>query len=181
MSTELVTQLVILATAVVGLYKAATYKPVETARGEKGGEPGPVSVIFAGLLSYVGVFGFMLVMPAFIWAFTAITSNIGTSAKKAPEVTYSIPHQVSSKPSTAELLLVAASHIPYDADRRDALVKVVDYSLTHGEEKIAVLSAAAIPYYDARRDELNKVVEVLASMPADPNNPLHPTANAAAD
>jgi hypothetical protein len=158
MSTELVIQLIILATALVGLYKAATYKSAEGSSDDKAGTS-PVSEAVAGLLNFVGIFAFMLAMPAFIWAFTTITGNIGSSSSRSEAVQYSIPYEVSKEPSKTELMLVAASQIPYDATRGSELEKVSNFAIKAGDYKVAVLAAASIPYEASRGNQLAKVVE----------------------
>ncbi|MBE1274614.1 hypothetical protein [Enterovibrio baiacu] len=157
MSTELVTQLIILATALVGLYKAATFKSAESSSDGKA-EPSPVSEAVAGLLNFVGIFAFMLAMPAFIWAFTAITSNIGSSSSRSEAVQYTIPYEVSKTPTQTELMLIAASQIPYDSPRGSALEKVSDFAIKAGDYKVAVLAASSIPYESTRGSQLEKVV-----------------------
>ncbi|UCX05014.1 hypothetical protein [Shewanella glacialimarina] len=158
MSTELVIQLIILATALVGLYKAATFKPAESSSDGKT-ETSPVSEAVAGLLDFVGMFAFMLAMPAFIWAFTAITSNIGSSSTRNEVVQYTIPYEISKEPSQTELMLIAASQIPYDPSRGSALEKVSNFAIQKGDYKMAVLAASSIPYEPSRGTQLEKVIE----------------------
>lgn len=174
MSTELVTQLIILATALVGLYKAATFKSAENSTDGKA-EPSPVSEAVSGLLNFVGIFAFMLAMPAFIWAFTTITENIGSSSKRSEPVQYSIPYEVSKDPSKAELMLVAASQIPYDSSRVSALEKVSNFAISVGNYKVAVLAAASIPYESSRGSQLAKVVESIEKETGEklPNKPIN--------
>ena len=166
MDTELVTQLIILATAIVGLYKAATYKP-EGSTGQKAtdGEPHPLADLLTGLLSFAGVFAFMLIMPAFIWAFTAITSNIGKSSDDNAALTpqYSVPFKIAENPSDLELMLVAASQIPYENSRGSALNEVVEKSLSKCEINIALAAAIAVPYENSRGSTLKKVMETIDS------------------
>ncbi len=177
MSTELITQLIILATAVVGLYKAATYKPAEP-ENSGANEPGPVSEAFAGLISFFGVFAFMLAMPAFIWVFTWITGNIGFSRSSEPSVQYEIAYKPSENPSKIELMLIAASQIPYESSRSQALEIVSDQALAIGDFKIATVAASAIPYESSRGNQLREIVDKLSEMP---NKSMQPTANASAD
>ncbi|OHU90552.1 MULTISPECIES: hypothetical protein [Pseudoalteromonas] len=158
MNTELVTQLIILATALVGLYKAATFKSAENSTDGKV-EPSPVSEAVARLLDFVGIFAFMLAMPAFIWAFTTITENIGSSSKRSEAVQYSIPYEVSKDPSKAELMLAAASQISYETSRGSALEKVSNFAISAGNYQVAVLAAASIPYEPSRDSQLAKVVD----------------------
>jgi hypothetical protein len=159
MSTELITQLIILATAIVGLYKAATYKPAgNTEAASNNHEPGPVAKVFAGLLSFVGIFAFMLAMPAFIWAFTWITGNINKSSESDSVIQYSIPYEISSNPSKQELMLAAASNIPNSYSRGEALTKVVDNALQNKEYRIAIIAASAIPNSYTKGTQLEKVL-----------------------
>ncbi|WP_033026713.1 hypothetical protein, partial [Pseudoalteromonas sp. BSi20429] len=160
MSTDLVIQLIILATALVGLYKAATFKSAESSSDGKS-EPSPVSEAVAGLLNFVGIFAFMLAMPAFIWAFTAITKDINSSSNRSDAIQYTIPYEVSKKPSQTELMLVAASQIPYDSSRGSALENVSNFAIQAGDYKVAVLAASSIPYESSRGIQLEKVVKAI--------------------
>ena len=180
MSTELVTQIVILLTALVGLYKAATYHPPSVKSAET--EPGTkreAPAIFDALLSYAGIFGFMLIMPAFVWAFTAITShmNSSTSSEKRPTPQYSITYQVPENPSTLDLELVAASQIPYENSRGDALRKLTERALASCQIRLAITAATAIPYENSRGDALSKVIDVIDNGRCEkPNKSMQPTA-----
>jgi len=91
-------------------------------------------------------------------------------------VQYSIPYQVSASPSNPELMLAAASQIPYESSKSEALKKVVAQSLESGNTKIAVLAATAIPYESVRSEQLTTIVEYIAKQKATmPNKPLEPT------
>jgi hypothetical protein len=160
MNAELITQLIILATAVVGLYKAATYKPMTTDNSSLQ-EPGPVSEALAGLISFFGIFAFMLAMPAFIWAFTWITGNIGSTKPEDPVVQYEIVYKSSADPSNIEIMLSAASQIPYESARGKALEIVSERAISEGNFRIATISAAAIPYESSRGNQLRKIVDRL--------------------
>ncbi|MDR4469553.1 MAG: hypothetical protein MRJ68_14865 [Nitrospira sp.] len=179
MNTELVTQLIILATAIVGLYKAATYRP-DGSKGEKSDASShPLADLFTGLLSFAGVFAFMLIMPAFVWAFTAITSNIGKSPKHvAATPQYSLPYKLSEEPTKLEIMLVAASQIPYENSRGAALEKLTEKALDSCEMRLALAAATAIPYENSRGAVLNKVVKAVDSGRCDkkPNKEMQPTA-----
>lgn len=177
MSTELITQIIILATAIVGLYKAATYKPAD-AEHSGSSEPGPITEALAGLISFFGVFAFMLAMPAFIWAFTWITSNIGSSSSEKPAVQYEVAYKPSEKPSNVELMLIAASQIPSDHSRGQALKIVAERAVSEGDFQVATAAASAIPSEYSRGNQLREIVDYLNKMP---NKSMQPTANAAAD
>ena len=180
MSTELVTQIVILLTAVVGLYKAATYHPpgVKDSEAEAGSKR-EAPAIFDALLSYAGIFGFMLIMPAFVWAFTAITSHMSSSSsgKKEPTPQYSITYKVPENPSALDMELVAASQIPYENSRGDALQKLSERSLAACQIRLAITAALAIPYENSRGDALSKVIDVINNGRCEkPNKSMQPTA-----
>ena len=163
MTTELVTQIVILATAIVGLYKAATIHPkIKESEQLQGVSRSDAGRVFDAVLSYAGVLLFMLGMPAFIWAFTSITNNIGTPHKpdKSP---LSIPFVMSSNPTPAEIMLAAAAGITYSSDQRDALKKVVVYALNSCDARVAIVAAEAITYSSDQRDSLMMIVDEVAS------------------
>ena len=180
MSTELVTQIVILLTALVGLYKAATYHPPSANKSEtEAGQKRKAPAVFDALLSYAGIFGFMLIMPAFVWAFTAITShlNSSTSAEKKPPPQYSITYHVPENPSPLDLELVAASQIPYENSRGDALQKLIVRALAACQIGLAITAASAIPYENSRGDALSKVIDAISNGRCEkPNKSMQPTA-----
>lgn len=186
MSTELVTQLIILATALVGLYKAATFRPAKTEdshSSESGASHSGSSIaeMLEPLLGFVGYFGFMLAFPAFIWAFSWITSNMPSSSDRQDEVVYSIPYEASDNPSKAELMFIAANSISYSSSKGDALEAVVAYALKNNNEKIAILAASSIPHSSRSREQLEKIVQHISSEATEPNKSMQPTDNAAAD
>jgi hypothetical protein len=170
MTTELVTQIVILLTALVGLYKAATYKPHAATGGdsesesEDGGNRSFPDILDA-LLSFAGIFGFMLLMPAFVWVFTTITSNIGTSslAEKESVPQYSTTYEIPEKPSPLQLELVAASQIPYESRRGEALEELALRALDACKLRLAIAAASAVPYKSARGETLSSVIKVMHS------------------
>jgi len=175
MTTELVTQIIILATALVGLYKAANYK---SKAGESMAEhkktDTPLHLAFTGILSYLGFFGFMLAMPAFVWAFTWITSHTPKKEAKYNTEQYSIPYQIPSNPSNIDLMLISASQIPYESARGESLEKVVDIALKNRDIKIAITAAKAIPYEAARGEALEKVLTEIIKIESEkePNKSL---------
>ena len=179
MNTELVTQLIILATAIVGLYKAATYRPDGPKAEKSDGSSHPLADLFTGLLSFAGVFAFMLIMPAFVWAFTAITNNIGKSRKhELATPQYSLPYKVSDEPSNLEIMLVAASQIPYENSRGAALEKLSEKAMNSCNIRLALAAATAIPYENSRGAVLDNVIKIVDSGRCDkkPNKEMQPSA-----
>ncbi|WP_167631981.1 hypothetical protein [Mariprofundus ferrooxydans] len=181
MTTELVTQIIILATALVGLYKAATFhrgKSVTT-----NGEPSKAKEnesTFSALFDLVGVLLFMLAFPAFIWAFSWITSNMTSSSSSEQEYEIAIPFTVNSESTTSELMYVSALRIPNIISRGESLTKVVTHSLANKEYRVAILAASAIPNIFTRGKQLERIVDEInktqiSSSKDAPNKALQPT------
>ena len=97
---EVLTKLIVLATAVIGLYKAATF-----GRERPSGAVGSGS--FAPLLQMGGMLLFVLAVPAFLWAFSWIMSNM-------PGVRDNNVESHDVVPAIADL--------PKDANDRDVLL-----------------------------------------------------------
>jgi len=162
MNAELVTQIIILATAIVGLYKAATFRPSKGEKNEEGADQNSeLGRLLTPLLGFVGYFGFMLAFPAFIWVFTWITTNIPSSTSKSTEPVYEISFQVKEEPSNSELMFLAATNIPYSSEKNDSLVRVVKYALENNEPKIAVIAANSIPYSSEKKEQLVKIISFI--------------------
>ncbi|MFA6189717.1 MAG: hypothetical protein WC680_10620 [Sulfuricurvum sp.] len=181
MTTELVTQIVILATALVGLYKAATFhreKAVTT-----NGEPSKAKKnesTFSALFDLVGVLLFMLAFPAFIWAFSWITSNMASSSSSKQEYKIAIPFTVNSESTASELMYASALKIPNTISCGESLTKVVTHSLANKEYRVAILAASAIPNTITRGEQLERIVDEINKIQINssknaPNKALQPT------
>ena len=163
MNTELVTQLVILATAVVGLYKAATFRH----RPAKGAE----ASIATGKKSFLsdfwdlgGVLLFMLAFPAFIWLFMKIMLNMSVDLDKSEPPTFvSVPKAASE----LEMQMIAAANVPNENQRGEALKVGVESALSQSDYRIAISAAGAIPNENTKGDELQKIVETLRAKNAE--------------
>jgi len=182
-STELVTQLIILATALVGLYKAATFRPgsrgetnSSASRDDRSGNG--ITAMLTPLLGFVGYFGFLLAFPLFIWAFTWITGNIGSSSSSAPASQYELAYEAPENPTNIEIMLISASQIPNEYSRGQALEIVSDLALSEGDLRIATVAASAIPNEYSRGNQLQNIVDILKKMP---DKSMQPTANTSAD
>lgn len=162
MNIEQITHLIILATALVGLYKAAAYRPRKSEEHVPGSPPSHLSQLFTGLLSFAGVFAFMLLMPAFIWAFTGITKNIGETSKNLDRLPqYAFSYKLSEAPTNFEFMLVAASQIPNENQRGTELGNLAMKALKKCDVRVALAAATAIPNDAKRGSALSKVIEVL--------------------
>lgn len=164
-STELITKIVILATAVVGLYKAATVKEkkieVDTEgqakKSAKGGES-----MFAPLYGLAGVMLFMLAFPAFVYAFTWITSQVPKAIRSPSNVVETAAPSLQSSASTIELSYIAASRIPGERDRGEALAKVATAAVKAKDFKNAIMAASGIPNERDRGEQLKRIVDAIA-------------------
>lgn len=164
---DLVTKVVILATALVGLYKAATFgkgkppSPSESDESPKAASRSPST--FSALFELVGVLLFMLAFPAFIWAFSWITKSMsGGSSASAPQKPLAVI-SIDTATTPAELAYVAAAAISNTRDRTTALKAVVDFALGRGEFKTAITAAAAIPNSHDQAGQLTLVAQALRS------------------
>jgi hypothetical protein len=169
LSMDLVTKVVILATALVGLYKAATFgkgKPPSTTESDESPQTGRrVPSTFSALFELVGMLLFMLAFPAFIWAFSLITKSMSGSSSTSPAQKPAVAISIDSATSPAELAYVAANAISNTHDRTTALKGVVDFALKRGEFKTAITAAAAIPNSYDQAAQLTLVAQALRSPP----------------
>ena len=161
MNMDLITKIVILATAVVGLYKAATYKiskPAVSTHEVVEGKKLKKDSIFTDLHQLVGRFLFMLAFPAFMFGFMWVmqTGKALTYSQISKSDSNSIVLPESSSPS--ELAYIAATKIPRSDDEGNALAEVVRFAILMKDYKIAIMAAAAIQYQDEKGKQLMLVV-----------------------
>lgn len=165
LSMDLITKLVILATAIVGLYKAATFSRDKSGKLEStanSDEKKSRSIsTFPALFELVGVLLFMLAFPAFIWGFSWITRNIASSSSAQSHNIAVASAPLSANPSPVELAYVAASSIPNTQEKTASLTEVVGFALKEKEFKTAILAATAIPNTYAQTDQLKLVVSAI--------------------
>ena len=177
---ELVTQIVILATALVGLYKAATFHRSTPAEPKEEGEKMSYKLPFSDFFDLIGIFLFMLAFPAFIWAFSWITTSTPKAISSSESVEIVQPQfEIGSNPSEEELLLVAASSIPSTHTKNEALEKIVSFALQNKNYKVAVSAAATIPSTHTKNEQLKRIVDAIINNSKEkkkPNNKIQPTA-----
>ena len=167
---ELVTQIVILATAIVGLYKAVTFhhsKP-EPAQQIEGQEPKSTSA-FSDFFDLIGIFLFMLAFPAFLYAFMWIMSSL-PNAMSSSSNTKEIPTvEISAASTSSEVMLVAALNITSNHNRNEQLKKTIIYAMSNQDYKTALLAASSISSTYVKNEELEKIIEFM-SKPKEINN-----------
>ena len=172
MSTELVLQLIILATAVVGLYKAATFGRQKTLKepemerqpvSSDGDKNSTLGEFFQPLFAMAGFFLFLLVFPAFVWAFIWITSNMSsTRLDSSAESEYSIPFEPSETLTETEVMFLAAVNMSFGGQRNAELEKVVKYALEQEDLRMALLAANAMSSGSPRNRQLQLIVDHVA-------------------
>lgn len=167
---DLVTKVVILATALVGLYKAATFgrgkrpSPTDSEKSSQGSSHTPSS--FTALFELVGLLLFMLAFPAFIWAFSWITKSMSSSSSTNTVLEPVAAIALDTATSPAELAYVAASSISNTHERTGALKGVVAFAVKRGEFKTAIVAAVAIPSTYDQAEQLKVVADALQSSSA---------------
>lgn len=165
LSMDLITKLVILATAIVGLYKAATFslgksRSLENAANDTQKKSRSKSS-FSALFELVGVLLFMLAFPAFIWGFSWITRNIASNSSVQSHKIAAASLPLSSNLSADELAYVAANNIPDIYAKTASLTEVVGFALKEKDFRIAILAATAIPNTYAQTNQLKLVVSAI--------------------
>lgn len=183
MTMELITQLIILATAVVGLYKAATFHRAIPEAAKQEGEKQKKSGSFSDFFDLIGMLLFMLAFPAFLYAFMWIMSSLPnaiTSSSSAED----LPAIVISKESTSgEVMLAAALNITSSHTRNEQLQGIITYAMSENDYETALRAASAISSSYTKNEELEKIIKELSSRKtADknekmPNNKIQPTPN----
>ncbi|MGE0252861.1 MAG: hypothetical protein AB7O99_09005 [Dongiaceae bacterium] len=158
---DLLTQLIILATALVGLYKAATFHRSRSegdsdSKALKPKLPG----MFSDLLEFGGVFLFMLAFPAFLWAFMAIMTGMQKTLKKEPIAQAKEVVQLSEGASIEEIRLAAAGAMSNSISRDDELQKIISEALAACNFTYAVKAASMISNSIEKDEELAKIVQV---------------------
>jgi hypothetical protein len=162
---DLITKIVILATAVVGLYKAATFS-----RGKSDGSDDTSETpnkkprtpsSFSDLFELLGVLLFMLTFPAFIWGFSWITRNIASNSAVQTQHNAIASISVTAASTPSELAYVAADSIPNAHEKTSVLTEVVALALKAGEFKTAISAATAIPNTNVKTEQLKLVVKAI--------------------
>jgi hypothetical protein len=164
---DLITKIVILATAIVGLYKAATFsrgKPdASDSTTETTTKKSRAPSSFSALFELVGVLLFMLAFPAFIWGFSWITRNIAGSSSAPSQHTAVASVSISAATTPSELAYVAADSIPNTYEKTAALSEVVALAMKAGEFKTAIAAATAIPNTNVQTEQLKLVLKAIQS------------------
>ncbi|MFH4533190.1 hypothetical protein WMQ26_07865 [Vibrio diabolicus] len=161
---ELVTQIVILATALVGLYKAATFHSAQKeGDGNQVNGKSSISSTFADLFELVGILLFMLAFPAFIWAFSWVVGNVGNGFSSGSSVIENTEILVTKDSSDAEMMFVAAIALNSSSQKNSALVKVVDFAVAQKEYSVAIMAANEMSSSSRINENLEKIITSIAA------------------
>ena len=166
---ELLTTGVIFLTAIIGLYKvvknsndSGSIKPSDESTG--------ISGYFKPLLSLIGLFGFMLMFPLFVYLFLTITHAITPSDNKSDLKEDTKVYQVIKKDELSfkdlsndekdcYLLFVAAMNVS-NIDKRDILLEnTINYSIKLKSYNIASLAAQNITNANKKDKMLDIIIQ----------------------
>ncbi|HGS5148059.1 TPA: hypothetical protein ACMDT9_003956 [Vibrio parahaemolyticus] len=161
---ELVTQIVILATALVGLYKAATFHSAQK-EGDGNQVDGKFSIpsTFAALFELVGILLFMLAFPAFIWAFSWVVGNVGNGFSPGSSAIENTEIVLTKDSSDAEMMFVAAIALSSSSQKNSALVKVVDFAVAQKDYSVAIMAANEMSSSSRVNENLEKIITSIAA------------------
>ncbi|ENJ2867694.1 hypothetical protein AB0530_004766 [Vibrio parahaemolyticus] len=161
---ELVTQIVILATALVGLYKAATFHSAQK-EGDGNQANGKFSIpsTFAALFELVGILLFMLAFPAFIWAFSWVVGNVGNGFSSGSSAIENTEIVLTKDSSDVEVMFVAAIALNTSSQKNSALVKVVDFAIAQKDYSVAILAANEMSIPSRVNENLEKIITSIAA------------------
>ena len=160
---ELVTQIVILATAIVGLYKAVTFhhsKP-EEAQQIEGQKPKSTST-FSDFFDLIGIFLFMLAFPAFLYAFMWIMSSLPNAISNSSNLEEIPTVEISVASTSSEVMLAAALNITSSHNRNEQLKKIISYAMSNQDYKTALVAASSISSSYEKNEELEKIIEFMS-------------------
>lgn len=162
---ELVTQIVILATAMVGLYKAVTFhhnkpKPAQPVEGQEQ----KATSTFSDFFDLIGIFLFMLAFPAFLYAFMWIMSSL-PNAMSSSSNSEEIPIvKISAKSTSSEVMLAAALNITSSHNRNEQLKKTISYAMANKDYSTALVAASSISSTYVKNEELEKIIEFMSRL-----------------
>ena len=157
---ELITKLIILATAILGLYKAATFDRSKFTGASNYGH-------FAPFLQLAGMLLFMLAIPAFVWAFMSLTKSMVTPSE-APHEILPISPSIPVYASVDDILLTAAAGLPNFYSKSDTLTSIVSYALSKGDFRTATSAALLLGSSSDRDRELLRSIAAMTDTPSAP-------------
>jgi hypothetical protein len=162
---ELVTQIVILATAIVGLYKAVTFhhnkpEPIQSIEGEEA----KTTNSFSDFFDLIGIFLFMLAFPAFLYAFMWIMNSL-PNAMSSSSNSQEIPIvEIRATSTSSEVMLAAALNITSSHNRNEQLKKTINHAMSNKDYSTALTAASSISSSFVKNEELEKIIKLMSKI-----------------
>jgi len=156
---DLLTKLVLLAIAVIGLYKTWKFSGLKP-RASTDAEPRKKEPSL--LKDMLEIYSFMLVPLLFILAFSFLT-KLTTSINSPDPVIAKIPELVVTEAtSELELMLAAAARVNNRSTQRDELIKLVTLAIERKDFEVAIRAASNIANRSASDEQLKRVMAAVA-------------------
>lgn len=174
---QLITQIIILATALVGLYKVARF----SAKRSSNKEPAALSPTtssgslkrffshFEDFFELLGMFAFMLAFPLFVWAFMWVMNNMievfdekqTPKASLGPEYIETLKEMshMPEKGSRSYIILKASEYLSSSSKRNELLKKAAEIAIQEKAFEIAILSVSGISSSREHDSMLAKIIE----------------------
>ena len=178
MSMNLITQIIILATAVVGLIQVLRYKPKtenknEAKMGKKESSKSGILEYFEPFFGILGLFAFMLAFPLFLFLFTKVISMIGSDNTKSIrterkiEMTYFATDSLSIDSIINEKVLTSYYKgfyktilTPSSTSKKDELTdSLVNICIERNELKLAAISTYNYSSTSAKDRALVRIID----------------------
>jgi len=176
-ATKLITQLVILATALVGLYKVIKFQPQQKASRQKTEQDKKKS----GFISYfepffglLAVLTFLLAFPVFVYLFSLITTSTTNLfdkkdttkrneviLEKEAEIAKKIAiraEDLSVEQHKCYYLYMTALQVDFSKEKANLLTETVNDALEIGFYELAILAASQIEFSKRKDDTLFQIV-----------------------
>lgn len=170
---KLLTQILILASAVIGLYKIVRFKPRKRIKANSNKkEKSSIFDIFKPLLAIVGIFAFMLAIPLFTYLFMLVMNltmnvplNNNNKVKEIGYSTYTINDSIINdtiyirKEEQLCFSLYKTALLASTSTRNSLLDSVVNKSISINLYDLAILSASKMTYHKIKDQTLIKMVD----------------------
>ena len=161
---DLLTKIVLLAIALIGLYKAAKYR--SRSESSEGATPtvkkSDGDGVWALFMEFAGYFALILIPLAFMFLFQFSIRKLTELNETEPSPIQNVPElQLSSDPSDLEIMLAAAVRVRNSASKGNQLTDLVTLALEEGDFEIAIRAASAIPNSATSDRQLKRIMEAI--------------------
>jgi len=177
---QIIAQIIILATALVGLYKVARFMPKRSSNKD------PVAVAsstsfgslkrffshFEDFFELLGVLAFILVFPLFLWAFMWVMNNMVHvfDEKQTPKASVESEYvetlkkvaDISEKGSKSYIILKASEYLSSSSERNEFSKKAAEIAMQEKAFEVAILSVSGISNSREHDNMLTKIIEAAA-------------------